>query len=63
MYDMLFTEEGDYRLSVLNKSNSTLASTNTTIYFLPETSSSDADTSYVDTYYYENSFVSFGEKC
>jgi hypothetical protein len=58
MYDMLFTEEGDYRLSVQNKSNNTLASTNTTIYFLPETGS---DTSYTDTYYYEKSFVSFGE--
>jgi len=62
MYDMHFTEEGDYRLSILNKSNSTLASTNTTIYFLPETDSNESDDTYIDdTYYYENSFVTFGE--
>ncbi|MGE3824575.1 MAG: hypothetical protein AB7G44_10130 [Bacteroidia bacterium] len=63
MYDMHFTEEGDYRLNVLGKSGAVLASTNTTIYFLPEeTDIADvSDGDYVDTYYYENSFVTFGE--
>jgi hypothetical protein len=61
MYDMHFTEEGDYRLNVLGKSGAVLASTNTTIYFLPDTDTDESDTSYVDTYYYENSYVVFGE--
>ncbi len=58
MYDLLFTEEGDYRVNVLGKGNAVLASTNTTIAFSPEAVS---DTGYVDTYYYENSYITFGE--
>lgn len=61
MYDLHFSEEGDYRLSILNKSNITLASTNTTIYFLKETDSNDSDIYTDDTYYYEYSTVTFGE--
>lgn len=61
MYDMLFTEEGDYRINVVNKSNTTLASTNTSIFFVPEEEPYSTDDSYVDTYYYENSIITLGE--
>lgn len=58
MFDLLFTEEGDYRINVLGKGDAVLASTNTSIAFASEAVS---DTGYVDTYYYENSVVTFGE--
>jgi hypothetical protein len=77
MYDMKFTEEGDYRISVFGKGKTALAITLTEINFVPETDyyeeevlipeeASDVieeeevlDPEY-DTYYYENSIVTFG---
>jgi hypothetical protein len=58
MFDLLFTEDGEYRVNVLGKGDVVLAATNTSIAFAPDAVS---DTSYVDTYYYENSVVTFGE--
>ncbi len=58
MFDLLFSEEGDYRVNVLGKGDAVLASTNASIAFAPDAVS---DTGYVDTYYYENSVVTFAE--
>ncbi len=58
MFDLFFTEEGNYRVNVLGKGDAVLASTNTSIAFAPDAVS---DTGYVDTYYYENAVVTFGE--
>lgn len=60
MFDLLFSEEGDYRVNVLGKGDAVLASTNASIAFAPD-AEAVSDTGYVDTYYYENSVVSFGE--
>jgi len=59
VYDMLFTEEGNYKLSVMNKSK-VLATTETDIFFIVDDLASD-DTSYVDETYYELSYLTFGE--
>ena len=58
MFDLFFTEEGKYRVNILGKGDAVLASTNTSI-ALAEAAVSD--TGYVDTYYYENSVLAFGE--
>ncbi len=59
MFDLLFTEEGDYRVNVLGKGDAVLASTNASIAF----AESDAltDSSEINTFYYENAVVTFGK--
>ena len=60
MYDYKFTEEGDYRLTVMADNTDALATTEVTIYFEKETSSTTADElDETDTYYYENSEITF----
>lgn len=61
MYDLLFTQIGDYKLSVLGKSDKVLASTTTNIAAMPASSELGiTDSGETDTYYYENSVVRFG---
>ena len=54
-----FTEEGKYRVNILGKGDAVLASTNTSIAL----AESDAltDSSEINTFYYENAVVTFGE--
>ncbi len=67
MFDYLFTESGDYRISVMGKADDALAVTYTNIGYMKDkdgsgtsekTSSKDGIT---DTYYYEGSKLTFGE--
>lgn len=72
MYDLKFTESGDYKISVMGKSQTPLATTYTNIDYMKgeednvanlkksgkTTNNSDEE---VDTYYYENSEIVFGE--
>ncbi|MFN8295826.1 MAG: hypothetical protein U0T69_06490 [Chitinophagales bacterium] len=64
MYDYKFTESGDYRISVMGKADDALAIVYTNIGYMKDSgndkdNSSDDDAS--DTYYYEDSKVTFGE--
>lgn len=61
VYDLLFTEEGDYKLSVINGADSKeLANTTTNIAFMKSEKSKSNDDE-IDTYYYEYSTIVFGE--
>lgn len=65
MYDVNFTEEGDYRLTVTGKNAEALAVTYADIKFKKDkndkTSKSTDDSEKTDTYYYEDSKIMFGE--
>lgn len=61
MYDLLFKEIGDYKLSVLDKTGAVLASTNANIAFTAGSEEGGiVDDKEMDTFYYENSIVRFG---
>jgi hypothetical protein len=61
MFDLLFTEEGEYKLNILGKSDEILASTTANIALIASAETDETDGEYTDTYYYENSVVTFGE--
>lgn len=61
MFDLLFTEEGEYKINVLGKSDEVLASTTASIAFTEAAEYDESDGDYTDTYYYENSVITFGE--
>lgn len=65
MYDVNFKEEGDYRLTVTGKNADALAVTYADIKFIKDKSNNTAKTTKSgdvdDTYYYEDSKVTFGE--
>ena len=65
MFDYKFNESGDYRISVMGKGEDALSLTYTNIDYMKD-DKSDKDKSEVkedasDTYYYENSKITFGE--
>jgi hypothetical protein len=64
MFDVNFTEEGDYRLAVMGKNKEALAITYADIKFKKEEAVTTTTTEAVDefdTYYYEYTEVAFGE--
>jgi len=68
MYDFLFRESGDYKISVMGKSDYPLATKYTKIYYMKEETSStdnsdnDENSDASDTYYYEDSKIVFGKE-
>ena len=67
MYDYKFTEEGDYRISVMGKGDDALAVAYTNIGYMKDdgtdksTDIIDVKDDGTDTYYYEDSKITFGE--
>lgn len=63
MFDYKFTESGDYRISVMGKGDDALALTYTNIGYMKESgdSKTEAKDGETDTYYYEDSKITFGE--
>lgn len=71
MYDLKFTEQGDYKITVIGKSENTLAVTYSNIGFmvgedvnaenLKKSKKTTSNNDEIDTYYYENSEMTFGE--
>ncbi|MCB0508668.1 MAG: hypothetical protein R2739_00700 [Chitinophagales bacterium] len=63
MYDYLFTEAGEYKISVRDNKNKILATTSTDIGFMKDKTDSDddSDDDAKDTYYYENTSITFGD--
>ena len=68
MYDVKFTEEGDYRISVVGKNADALAVTYADIAYMKNDDPSTANmkknkskSDIPDTYYYEDSKITFGE--
>ncbi|HMV14441.1 MAG TPA: hypothetical protein PKK18_06080 [Chitinophagales bacterium] len=68
MFDYKFTESGDYRISVMGSGDEPLASTYTNIGYMKENpsdkdkSTDNEDGDEYDTYYYENSTITFGDE-
>lgn len=71
MYDYKFTETGDYRISVMGKGDDALAITYTNIGYMKDKGTDETSTKEYgtddekasDTYYYEDSKITFGESC
>lgn len=62
VYDYKFTESGDYKISVVSAGdNKELASTLTNIGYMKDEKEKVKSTDSKDTYYYENSTMTFGE--
>ena len=71
MFDYKFTESGDYRISVMGKGEDAMALTYTNIGYMKDKDSDKSSTKEYgtddekasDTYYYEDSKITFGESC
>jgi len=66
MYDINFKEEGDYKIAVIGKDANALAVTYTNIKFMKDEASKKnmkkaSKDDAPDTYYYEDSYIDFGE--